>query len=99
MDENKMTKGSIDALLAAILLTMVFAANLAVANTPLRAGDYPDHPVRFINGFAPGGPVDTVARIMAQNRPGAGRQGVAHEIEGEVPYFAYLPVSCRVMSG
>jgi tripartite-type tricarboxylate transporter receptor subunit TctC len=46
---------------------------------------YPDHPVRFINGFAAGGPVDTIARIMAQalsehfgqqfvveNRPGSG---------------------------
>src|ERR1700744_6258851 len=52
---------------------------------PALAGGYPDHPVRFINGFAPGGPVDTVARIMAQalsdhfgqqfvveNRPGSG---------------------------
>src|ERR1700761_2316195 len=33
---------------------------------PARAGDYPDRPVRFINGFAAGGPVGTVARIMAQ---------------------------------
>jgi tripartite-type tricarboxylate transporter receptor subunit TctC len=52
---------------------------------PSQAGDYPDRPVRFINGFAAGGPVDTVARIMAQalsdhlgqqfvveNRPGSG---------------------------
>ncbi len=27
---------------------------------------YPDRPVRFINGFTAGGPVDTIARIMAQ---------------------------------
>jgi tripartite-type tricarboxylate transporter receptor subunit TctC len=52
---------------------------------PSQAADYPDRPVRFINGFAAGGPVDTVARIMAQaisdhlgqpfvveNRPGSG---------------------------
>jgi tripartite-type tricarboxylate transporter receptor subunit TctC len=56
----------------------------ALGARPASAG-YPDHPVRFINGFAPGGPVDTVARIMAQalsehfgqqfvveNRPGSG---------------------------
>ena len=71
--------------LRAALLTLAYAASLAAVPTPSQAGDYPDHPVRFINGFAPGGPVDTVARIMAQalsdhfgqqfvveNRPGAG---------------------------
>jgi tripartite-type tricarboxylate transporter receptor subunit TctC len=33
---------------------------------PTFAGDYPNRPVHFINGFAPGGPVDTTARIMGQ---------------------------------
>src|SRR5215469_6090854 len=68
--------------LRAALLGLAFASLLA---GPSQAGGYPNHPVRFINGFAPGGPVDTVARIMAQalsdhfgqqfvveNRPGAG---------------------------
>jgi len=73
-------------------LTRLFAALLGVACVlrlaapmPSLAGDYPDRPVRLINGFAAGGPVDTVARIMAQalsdrlgqqfvveNRPGSG---------------------------
>ena len=38
----------------------------AIAGAPPASAGYPDHPVRFINGFAPGGPVDTIARIMAQ---------------------------------
>ncbi len=33
---------------------------------PSSAGGYPDHPVRWLIGFPPGGPVDTVARIMSQ---------------------------------
>ena len=33
---------------------------------PASAADYPDRPVRCSIGFAAGGPVDTVARIMAQ---------------------------------
>src|SRR6201991_1347703 len=34
-------------------------------NTPASAA-YPDRPVRWMIGFAAGGPVDSVARIMAQ---------------------------------
>jgi len=47
------------------LLGLIFAF-LLTATAPSRAGNYPDHPVRFINGFTAGGPVDTIARIMAQ---------------------------------
>ena len=50
--------------LRAALLGLTLAA--AFGTGPSQAGDYPDHPIRFINGFAAGGPVDTVARIMAQ---------------------------------
>jgi tripartite-type tricarboxylate transporter receptor subunit TctC len=57
-------------LLRAALLGAAFAvslgASLAVFATPSLAGSYPDRPVRFINGFSAGGPVDTVARIMGQ---------------------------------
>jgi tripartite-type tricarboxylate transporter receptor subunit TctC len=52
--------------LRAALLGLILASGLAFGTPPSQAADYPDHPVRFINGFAPGGPVDTVARIMAQ---------------------------------
>jgi len=50
----------------AALLGLFFACLLAAGTVPSRAGNYPDHPVRFINGFTAGGPVDTIARIMAQ---------------------------------
>jgi tripartite-type tricarboxylate transporter receptor subunit TctC len=52
--------------LRAALLGLAVASGLAAGAAPSQAGDYPDHPIRFINGFPPGGPVDTVARIMAQ---------------------------------
>src|SRR6185312_3985909 len=52
--------------LCAALLGVFFACLLSAGPAPSRAGNYPDHPVRFINGFSPGGPVDTIARIIAQ---------------------------------
>ena len=36
-----------------------------VASGPALAADYPNRPVRWLIGFAAGGPVDVVARIMA----------------------------------
>ena len=47
----------------AALLGLVW---LGLAASTAAAGDYPNRPVHFINGFAPGGPVDTTARIMGQ---------------------------------
>src|SRR5271165_1133651 len=47
------------------LALLVCAAGLVPATSSL-AADYPNRPVHFINGFAPGGPVDTTARIMGQ---------------------------------
>lgn len=40
--------------------------SLATLPSPLFAADYPTRPVRWMIGFSAGGPVDTVARIMAQ---------------------------------
>jgi tripartite-type tricarboxylate transporter receptor subunit TctC len=45
---------------------LVCLAGLAVVTAPSSAGDYPNRPVRWLIGFAAGGPVDIVARIMSQ---------------------------------
>jgi tripartite-type tricarboxylate transporter receptor subunit TctC len=52
--------------LRAALLCLVSLAALAGGVAPASAGSYPDHPVRWLIGFAAGGPVDIVARIMSQ---------------------------------
>src|SRR6516165_10769227 len=53
-------------LLRATLFGLLWLVSLGGASAPSSAGDYPNHPVHFLNGFAPGGPVDTTARIMGQ---------------------------------
>jgi tripartite-type tricarboxylate transporter receptor subunit TctC len=50
----------------AAMFSLVFLASLAAAIAPSSAADYPNRPVRWLIGFAPGGPVDIVARIMSQ---------------------------------
>src|SRR6201985_1044578 len=45
---------------------LICLASLAIGITPSSAGDYPNRPVHWLIGFAAGGPVDIVARIMSQ---------------------------------
>jgi tripartite-type tricarboxylate transporter receptor subunit TctC len=49
-------------LLRVALLCLLCLSNIA----PASAADYPNRPIRWIIGFSAGGPVDLVARIMAQ---------------------------------
>ena len=62
------------------------------------AQDYPNRPVRWILGFAPGGPTDIVVRVVAQhlseklgqpfvieNRPGAGGNLAAQAVVNAAP--------------
>ncbi|HEX3117324.1 MAG TPA: tripartite tricarboxylate transporter substrate binding protein [Bradyrhizobium sp.] len=48
------------------LLGLACLASPAFGIAPCSAADYPNRPVRWLIGFPPGGPVDTVARIVGQ---------------------------------
>ncbi len=48
------------------LFGLACLAGLAFGLAPSSAADYPNRPVRWLIGFPPGGPVDTVARIVGQ---------------------------------
>jgi tripartite-type tricarboxylate transporter receptor subunit TctC len=52
--------------LRAAITGLVCLASLAAGLVPVSAADYPNRPVRWLIGFAAGGPVDIVARIMSQ---------------------------------
>ena len=67
----------------------------------LRADDYPDHPVRWLVGYPPGGSTDICARLIGQylsehlhqqfaieNKPGAGNN-LAAEIAAHSPPDGY----------
>ena len=48
------------------LFGLICLLSLVAGTVPSSAADYPNRSVRWLIGFAPGGPVDIVARIMAQ---------------------------------
>jgi tripartite-type tricarboxylate transporter receptor subunit TctC len=48
------------------LFGLACLASLAGGITSSSAAGYPDHPVRWLIGFAAGGPVDVIARMMSQ---------------------------------
>src|ERR1035438_529261 len=55
------------AFLRAAFFSLICLASLAGSLAPSAAADiYPNRPVRWLIGFAAGGPVDIVARIMSQ---------------------------------
>jgi tripartite-type tricarboxylate transporter receptor subunit TctC len=63
---KKMQGETMIALMRKSLLSLVCLAALAAGIMPAAAADYPNRPIRWLIGFAAGGPVDIVARIMSQ---------------------------------
>jgi tripartite-type tricarboxylate transporter receptor subunit TctC len=79
-------------------LTLAGAIALAItAGTPAPAANYPDHPIKLIVPFAPGGPPDVAARIIAdwlsnhlgtvvvENHVGAGGTLAARSVANSPP--------------
>jgi tripartite-type tricarboxylate transporter receptor subunit TctC len=58
----KILRGSVTGLICGLVCLLSVTIGIA----PASAADYPNRPVRWLIGFAAGGPVDIVARIMAQ---------------------------------
>jgi tripartite-type tricarboxylate transporter receptor subunit TctC len=50
----------------AAILALVCLSSSIFTPSPTSAADYPNRPVKWLIGFAAGGPVDIVARIMSQ---------------------------------
>jgi len=66
-DSNNTDLGEIMiALLRAVMFSLICLLSLAAGVAPSSAADYPNRPVHWLIGFAAGGPVDIVARIMSQ---------------------------------
>src|SRR5579871_6996489 len=58
--------GAVMKSLRAAMIAIIGLFGLAFGTQAAFAADYPNRPVHWMIGFAAGGPVDVVARIMAQ---------------------------------
>ena len=59
--------------LAAALVGAMFAFDAAIAQ------DYPTRPIRFLQGFAPGGNADTISRVLAEEMSKTFKTGFVNE--------------------
>jgi tripartite-type tricarboxylate transporter receptor subunit TctC len=65
-NKNKITGVKMLGFWRTALFGLICLSSLAAGIAPSSAADYPNRPVRWLIGFAAGGPVDIVARIMSQ---------------------------------
>src|SRR5579864_7327532 len=77
LDRRGNTRGENVSRRAAIVLTALAASITAVA--PAHAQSFPDHPIKVIVAYPPGGPTDTVARILTQGIAGQLGQSIIVE--------------------
>ena len=62
------------------LLSIAFAATMALAASPAAAQSYPSKPIRILVGFSPGGGTDVMARLIGQKLTEAWNAQVVVEI-------------------
>jgi tripartite-type tricarboxylate transporter receptor subunit TctC len=89
---------------ALALAVMSVTSGLASSVSPASAGDYPSRPIRFLQGFVPGGNADVLSRVLGaklsealgqpvvpEARPGAGGN-LATDIVAKAPPDGYTIV-------
>ena len=62
-----------------LAFALVLTAAGLLAAPPLAADDYPTRPIRFLQGFAPGGNADVVSRVLGEEMAKGLRQPVVSE--------------------
>jgi tripartite-type tricarboxylate transporter receptor subunit TctC len=67
VDGHRNEVGECMKILSFVASLIVALAGLLTSLAATRADDYPSKPITIVVGFAPGGPTDTVARIIAQH--------------------------------
>src|SRR4051812_21180866 len=65
-NDKKMTGKMMIRLFRAMIFGLTCLLAMRSGTLPSSAADYPNRPVKWLIGFAAGGPVDIVARIMSQ---------------------------------
>jgi tripartite-type tricarboxylate transporter receptor subunit TctC len=95
------------------IIRAAVAAGLALAASAASAQDYPNRPIKFLQGFAPGGNADVITRVLGEEmskslgqpvipeaRPGAGGNLASEQVARAAPdgYTIVLLTTAHVIS-